>query len=140
MAQLNYAEPAEVDAVATGMDPRWLNLTAEQKQLYCTYASQDIEKYHGLPRDASGTVPALYKGSAITQAGIWQSLFVMRTVGIREWSDRADLATSQNFSDGIISRDSAGGQEMDDTAKGLVDVELANNGIVDDGAMTFGRG
>lgn len=137
---IQYATPGQVDAVAYQIEPRWLNLSDKQKELYCTYATQDIEKYHGLPRDSSGRIPALYGGPAIQEGAIYQSLFVMRTVGIREWSERANKASNGQFDDSIISRETSDGVDMDDTAKGLVDVELKNNGVENSAVCTFERG
>lgn len=135
----NYATPVNVDQVATEIEQSWLKLTEDAKQKICSYATRDIEKYHGLRRQSFST-PAMYGDVWLREAAIYQSLFVMRTIGVREWIERANLATSGTFDDNILSREAANGNPMDDTAKDLTDQALAESGISKSKECTFGRG
>lgn len=113
---------------------------ADQRDLIVSYASDDIEAFHKQDRQAYN-VPAMYGNVWLREACKHQSLFVMRTLGLREWSERATLATSKNFSDGIITRESGPGEKMDPTAIILIKKGLKEGGRGGNPNLAvFGRG
>jgi hypothetical protein len=123
-------------AVSIG-EKRFAPLTVAEKTLILYRATQDIEQYHGQPRE-SYNQPWKYGNIWLREACIYQAMLLTRTIKVREFKDAAKAITNGNYSDGTISVSGFNSTQLDPISENLVDKALVDFNIGN--APEFERG
>ena len=124
-------------AETAGHKDKWLSYSLEDRNKLMFFASCDIEALHKQPR-RSFDMPWLYGNTWLREACLYQIMFLARNKGMKEFVERAQIGSSQSFSDGIISLVNPGGKQFDSMAESIVNNVLKQNGICTD--YEFERG
>jgi len=135
-----YCDSAFVDTFSadSGQDTRWLALTDEDKTYILYLSTIDIIKHHEQPMMTFET-PWEFGNAHLEEACGHQALHVARTIGPREWQERAKVMSNSGFSDMIISTSKFGRVGLMRMAAVLVDRVVMEVGEVI-AQRTFGRG
>ncbi len=134
-----YTEIGVVNQFALdyGQNERWDELSEQRKTYLVALATKDIEDAHGMPR-TQFNIPWRFGDVNLREAANWQALHIMRTIGPREWSERAAVLGRQNVNDMVISVGMIGTVGLDSTADGLVRRVMATSRVSQQ--KVFGRG